>query len=303
MRRMREYRSSGLGRPLTLLRAFLVASAVDPRGRCRRALLPALGRSHGAPRLPTAHATWPRTRTRCSRRSSSRGTRVRVDAARAAASRSTIRLPEDVRGLNVYARDGRLAFSTTRPDRIGRRRTSPDLTSVVRTNVPSAQVVDPLGKAAPVVKVWAPLHTRGVGSWAPPRCRSTTTSSPRRRRRRSGRSGTRWGSSSVSSGSPSRSWCEARPRGCERRTTTSPPARTTSSSRHASSKPRCSRRSRRSTPQSRRATRIRRATRSGSDASRSPSGASCVSRRGSSARSRRRLSSTTSGRSGCRTRS
>ena len=63
-----------------------------------------------------------------------------------------------MRGLNVYARDGRLAFSTARPDRIGRRRTSPDLKTVVRTNVPSAQLVDPIGKAAPVVKVWAPLH-------------------------------------------------------------------------------------------------------------------------------------------------
>jgi putative nucleotidyltransferase with HDIG domain len=69
-----------------------------------------------------------------------------------------LRLPEGMRGLNMYARDGRLAFSTSRSARIGRRRTSPDLQRAVRTNRPAADLVDPIGKAAPVVRVWAPLH-------------------------------------------------------------------------------------------------------------------------------------------------
>jgi putative nucleotidyltransferase with HDIG domain len=50
-------------------------------------------------------------------------------------------------------------FSTTQPGRVGRRRSSPDLREVVETGSPIAEVVDPGGKAPPVVKVWAPLRT------------------------------------------------------------------------------------------------------------------------------------------------
>jgi putative nucleotidyltransferase with HDIG domain len=71
----------------------------------------------------------------------------------------TIRLPNDVRALSVYAHDGRLAFSTTHPDRVGRHRTSPELREVIETGAPSAAIVDPMGDAPPAVKVWAPLHT------------------------------------------------------------------------------------------------------------------------------------------------
>ena len=157
MRHMREYRSSGLGRPLTLLRVFLVASAVilavgavalssRLSNDLRRAALADNARDVAA---YTDAVLGP---------SIASGSSVAVTPRALRRLRNTVRLSEDVRGLNVYARDGRLAFSTARPDRIGRRRTSPDLKTVVRTNVPSAQLVDPMGKAAPVVKVWAPLH-------------------------------------------------------------------------------------------------------------------------------------------------
>ena len=71
------------------------------------------------------------------------------------------RLPPDLRGLNVYGRDGRLVLSTTRPDRVGRRRTNPDLRAVVKSGQPTARIVDPIGAAPPVVKIWAPLHSSG----------------------------------------------------------------------------------------------------------------------------------------------
>jgi putative nucleotidyltransferase with HDIG domain len=72
----------------------------------------------------------------------------------------TVRLPADVRGLNVYSRQGRLVFSTTQPDRIGRRRSSPDLRETIRTGKPMAEMVDPQGKAPPLVKVWTALVSR-----------------------------------------------------------------------------------------------------------------------------------------------
>jgi putative nucleotidyltransferase with HDIG domain len=71
----------------------------------------------------------------------------------------TVRLPNDVKALSVYTRDGRLAFSTTHPDRVGRHRTSPELREVIETGAPSGAIVDPMGEAPPVVKVWAPLHS------------------------------------------------------------------------------------------------------------------------------------------------
>ena len=63
-----------------------------------------------------------------------------------------------MRGLNVYASDGRLVFSTTHPDRIGRRRSSPELEPTSATNEPRADLVDPAGSAPEIVRVWSPLH-------------------------------------------------------------------------------------------------------------------------------------------------
>ena len=47
-----------------------------------------------------------------------------------------------MRGLNVYARNGRLVFSTTHPERIGRRRSSPDLKrpSLKRADAPRSSI-------------------------------------------------------------------------------------------------------------------------------------------------------------------
>src|SRR4029453_17350564 len=69
-----------------------------------------------------------------------------------------LRLPADMRGLNVYARNGRLVFSTAHPERIGRRRASSTLQSTLQENEPSAALVDPMGDAPKLVRVWAPLH-------------------------------------------------------------------------------------------------------------------------------------------------
>jgi len=157
MRRLLSLRPSGLGRPLTLLRAFLVASAlilalgaVALSSRLsddlRAAALEdsardtaAFGDAVLAPALVRGDAVVapPRTRRRLVR---------------------TLRLPADMRGLNVYAANGRLVFSTAHPERIGRRRAGSALRSTLRTNEPSAALVDPMGDAPELVRVWAPLH-------------------------------------------------------------------------------------------------------------------------------------------------
>jgi putative nucleotidyltransferase with HDIG domain len=157
MRRMRAYRSSGLLRSLTLLRTFLIASAViltagavalssRLSGDLREAALDdnALDVSAYTDAIlgPTLV----------------RGNAVVVSPAALQRLARTVRLPSDVRGLNVYARDGRLVFSTARPDRVGRRRSSPELKRAIETDAASADLVDPMGAPPPVVKVWAPLH-------------------------------------------------------------------------------------------------------------------------------------------------
>jgi len=152
-------RADGLGRQLTLLKAFLVVSAVilavgavalssRLSGDLRRAALADTARDvHSyvdAALAPTVV----------------RSGRVALTPAQQRRLRRTLRLPGDVRGLNVYTREGRLVFSTTRPDRLGRVRTSPDLRQAVRRNEPTAEFVDPMGPGEKVVKVWAPLTTR-----------------------------------------------------------------------------------------------------------------------------------------------
>jgi len=161
MRRMREYRSSGLGRSLTLLRTFLIASAAILAAGAVALSSTLSGNLREAALEDTALDVGTYTDAVLGP-SVVRGNRVAVTPAALRRLVRTVRLPSDVRGLNVYARDGRLVFSTTRPDRIGRRRTSPDLTRAIESDAPSAELVDPMGKAPPVVKVWAPLHsTRG----------------------------------------------------------------------------------------------------------------------------------------------
>jgi putative nucleotidyltransferase with HDIG domain len=158
MRRVRKHRSSGIGRSLTLLRAFLITSAAilaagaimlssalssdlraaaledtafDLAAYTDAMLVPALVRD-------AELVAPPPVRRRLGR---------------------TLRLPSDVRGLNVYARGGRLVFSTTHPDRVGRRRTSPELRETLTTGGSSAALVDALGDDSRVVRAWTPLHS------------------------------------------------------------------------------------------------------------------------------------------------
>jgi putative nucleotidyltransferase with HDIG domain len=157
MRRVRHYRSSGLGRSLTLLRAFLLASAVI---LAVGAVALSSTLSHdlrGAALDDTAldveayaNAILAPALVRGGKIATTRAARLRL-------ARS-LRLPSDVRGLNVYTRDGRLAFSTTRPNRVGRRRSSPDLRETVESGAASATLVDALA-GPPIVRVWAPLHS------------------------------------------------------------------------------------------------------------------------------------------------
>jgi putative nucleotidyltransferase with HDIG domain len=160
MRRVRAYRPSGLGRSLTLLRTFLLASAAvliagafvltsTLSGDLREAALEDNALDVAA---YTDAVLGP---------SVVRGGRVVVTPATLRRLRRTVRLPNDVRGLNVYARNGKLVFSTTHPERVGRRRSSPDLVRTIGSRAPSAELVDPMGTPGPVVKVWAPLHTAG----------------------------------------------------------------------------------------------------------------------------------------------
>lgn len=158
MRRMRAHRSSGLLRSLTLLRTFLIASAAilvvgavalssALSGDVRDAALDdnALDVSAYADAVVAPALV--------------RGNEVVAADGRIRRLERTIRLPSDLRGLNVYARDGRLAFSTTHPARVGRRRSNARLREAIETGAPSAAIVDPMGASPSVVKVWAPLHS------------------------------------------------------------------------------------------------------------------------------------------------
>src|SRR5262245_57401442 len=165
MRRFRVFRPSGVGRPLTLLRTFLVASAVilalgavalssRLSGDLRSAALEDSARDTMA--LSDAVLAPPLVR----------GNAVVVTPTTARRLLRTLRLPADMRGLNVYGQDGRLVFSTNHPERLGRRRASPDLRAALESNEPSAHIVDPRGDAPRLVRVWAPVRDargRAVG--------------------------------------------------------------------------------------------------------------------------------------------
>ena len=158
MRRFRAYRSSELLRSLTLLRTFLVASAVilligavvlsstlsaDLREAALEDNAQDMSNYVDAVLAPSLVS----------------GGKITVSSRALDRLARTVRIPSDFRGVNVYRRNGRLAFSTTQPGRVGRLRTSPDLHRAIETGTPSALLVDPAGKAPPVVKVWAPLRT------------------------------------------------------------------------------------------------------------------------------------------------
>ena len=158
MRRVRQYRSSGLGRSLTLLRAFLLASAaILAVGAV--ALSSALSGDLRAAALDDTALDVGAYADAVVTPALVNGDEIVVGRASRRRLARSVRLPTDVRGLNVYARDGRLVFSTTRPNRVGRRRSSPDLRETVESGAPSAALVDVPGKSPSIVKVWAPLHS------------------------------------------------------------------------------------------------------------------------------------------------
>ena len=157
MRRVRQYRSSGLGRSLTLLRAFLLASAIV-LALGAIALSSTLSRDLRGAALDDTALDVEAYADAVLAPALSRSRRDRHGPAGAAAFARSVRLPSDVRGVNVYTRDGRLAFSTTRPNRVGRRRSSPDLRETLESGTPSAELVDAMGDGPTIVKVWAPLH-------------------------------------------------------------------------------------------------------------------------------------------------
>ena len=159
MRRIRAHRSSGLLRSLTLLRTFLVASA---------AILVV-----GAVALSSTLTSGLR---RTALEDSARDVSLYVEAVltpnvvrdgRVVVSRRalrrlarTVRQPANLRGVNVWSRDGRLVFSSTGSGRVGRR-TEPtlDFREALRTGRPQASVVHPRRAGSPVIEVWAPLRT------------------------------------------------------------------------------------------------------------------------------------------------
>jgi putative nucleotidyltransferase with HDIG domain len=166
MRRMRRSGSYGLGRPLTLLRAFVVVSAaILAVGAI--ALSSTLSSDLRAAALEDTRRDVSAYVNGVLAPSVVHGGHVRVPPAQRRRLTRALRLPEDLKGVNVYTRTGRLVLSTTRPDRVGRVRTSPDLTQAIRLGEPSAELVDPVGVPGKVVKVWAPLLTntgRPVGA-------------------------------------------------------------------------------------------------------------------------------------------
>ncbi|HEX4746874.1 MAG TPA: HD domain-containing phosphohydrolase [Gaiellaceae bacterium] len=157
MRRMRAYRSSGLLRSLTLLRTFLIASAVILAAGAV-ALSSRLSADLRAAALEDSALDVSAYTDAILGPTLVHGTTVHVTPEALRRLSRTVRLPDDVRGLNVYTRGGRLVFSTTRPDRVGRLRSSPHLQAAAESGAPSADLVDPEGPSPAVVKVWTPLH-------------------------------------------------------------------------------------------------------------------------------------------------
>ena len=302
MRRMRAYRSSGLLRSLTLLRAFLIVSAaILAVGAV--ALSSTLSADLRAAALDdsaldvsaytdavVAPAVDPRER----------GRRHRSDAS----SADTDDSPYERRPRAERLRARRTPrFSTTHPERVGRRRSSPELREAIEAGAPSADIVDPTGEQAPVVKVWAPLHSsRGVvvGAAEVTLDDSVVTQIVDDAR------GTVWFAVVIVFGVL---WLvlAVLVRGASARLRSQNEDLAARShdvvASRASSRRRCSRPSRRSTPPSRRAIRTRPVTHSESGASRWRSGGSSGFPPDSSVRSQPPPSSTTSGRSECRTRS
>src|SRR5262245_52909620 len=158
MRRVREYRSPGVGRSVTLLRAFLVVSAAILAAGAV-ALSSTLSRDLRDAALDDAALDFSAYTDAVVAPGIARRSEIVLSPAALSRLERSVRVRSDVRGLNVYGRDGRLAFSTTRPERVGRRPIIHEVREVIASGTAFADVVDPIGEAPPVVKVWAPLHS------------------------------------------------------------------------------------------------------------------------------------------------
>ncbi|HUG65205.1 MAG TPA: HD domain-containing phosphohydrolase [Gaiellaceae bacterium] len=157
MRRKRAYRSAGLLRSLTLLRTFLIASAAILAAGAV-ALSSTLSADLRAAALEDNARDIAAYSDAVLAPSVVRGNDVVVPPAALRRLGRMVRIPADFRAVNIYGREGRLVFSTTQPGRVGRQRSSPDLRKAIETGSPSASIVDPPGKAPPLIKVWAPLR-------------------------------------------------------------------------------------------------------------------------------------------------
>ena len=164
---MRAHRSSGLLRSLTLLRTFVVASALilfvgavalssTLTSGLREAALEDNARDVA---LYVDAVLAP---------SVVHGGRVDVPAPTAGRLAAVTRRPDGIRGLNVWSTDGTLVLSTRRPGRANSRFRPPlGLREAVRTGRTTAEVVRRQGADAPVVEVWSTLRSaqgRTVGA-------------------------------------------------------------------------------------------------------------------------------------------
>lgn len=157
---MRAYRSSGLLRSLTLLRTFLIASAAILAAGAF-ALSSALSDDLRQAALEDSARDLDAYANAVLSSRAVRGQHVRVTPSDLRRIGLTVRLAPDVRGVNIYSRAGRLAFSTSQPDRVGRRRSSPAMSRTIESGSPSAEIVAPAGKPRTVVRVWVPLRATG----------------------------------------------------------------------------------------------------------------------------------------------
>jgi putative nucleotidyltransferase with HDIG domain len=157
MRRVREYRSFGVGRSVTLLRAFLlVSAAILAAGAVL--LSSTLSSDLRSAALDDAARDYSAYADAVLAPSIVRGDRVVVTPRALSRLGRSVRVPSDLRGVNVYTRDGGLEFST-QPRGVGSRRAAPQVQQVIATGAAHAAVVDPVGDAPRAVRVWVPLRS------------------------------------------------------------------------------------------------------------------------------------------------
>jgi len=154
MRHTTAYRSSGLRRSLTLLRTFLVASAVILAVGAV-SLSSTLSSSLRATALHDAARDFTRYTNAVVAPNAVHGRRVAVSRVASRRLARTLSLTTDVRRLDVFTREGRLVFSAG--ERAGASaRPSAELLRVMRSSTPTATLVD--GDGGALVRVRTALE-------------------------------------------------------------------------------------------------------------------------------------------------